>query len=94
MSALARSSSGETLELTAYDGRELKLISERALAPGQRLALQVDVGIGFVLDLKSHGSVKQEDGRYLVRARATTLSKHARDALDKLFGRSASGGAP
>jgi len=86
MSTLARDASGETLELTHYDGRELKLLSTRALAPGQRLALQVDIGIGFVLDLKSHGSVKQPDGRYLVRARATTLSRHAREALEKLFG--------
>ena len=86
MSTLARDASGETLELTHYDGRELKLLSTRALAPGQRLSLSIDVGIGFTLDLKSHGSVRQEDGRYLVRARATTLSKHARDSLEKLFG--------
>lgn len=90
MSTFARSSSGEQLELAHYDGRELKLFSERALAPGQRLALQVDVGIGFTLELKSIGSVKQEDGRYLVRARPTTLSKHARDSLERLFGLSAS----
>jgi hypothetical protein len=89
MSTLGRNTSGETLEVTHYDGREFKLLSACALAPGQRLALQVDVGIGFTLDLKSLGSVKQDDGRYLVRARATTLSKHARDALEKLFGLSA-----
>jgi hypothetical protein len=90
MTTFARSGSGEQLELTHYDGRELKLVSVRALAPGQRLALQVDVGVGFMLDLKSLGSVKQDDGRYLVRARATTLSKHARAALEKLFGLSPS----
>jgi hypothetical protein len=90
MSTLARGAAGEVLELAQYDGRELKLISQRALAPGQRLALQVDVGIGFMLELKSIGSVKREDGRYLVRARATTLSKHAREGLEKLFGLSAS----
>jgi hypothetical protein len=90
MSTPARSANGEMLELNHYDGREFRLFSERALAPGQRLALQVDAGIGFVLDLKSLGSVKQEDGRYLVRARATTLSRHARDALEKLFELSAS----
>jgi hypothetical protein len=86
MSTLARSADGEPIELSHYDGSEFKLLSVRALAPGQRLALQVDVGVGFVLDLKSLGSVKQDDGRYLVRARATTLSKHARAALEKLFG--------
>jgi hypothetical protein len=86
MSTLARGADGETIELSHYDGNELKLLSARALAPGQRLALQVDIGVGFVLDLKSLGSVKQDDGRYLVRARATTLSKHARAALEKLFG--------
>lgn len=89
MSTLGRSASGDPIEVTHYCGGELKLISQRALAPGQRLALRVDVGVGFVLDLKSLGSVKQDDGRYLVRARATTLSKHARDALEKLFGKSA-----
>jgi hypothetical protein len=90
MSTPAHRANGGALELSHYDGREFRLISVRALAPGQRLALQVDAGVGFVLDLKSVGSVKQEDGRYLVRARATTLSRHARDALEKLFGLGAS----
>jgi hypothetical protein len=90
MSTRARGASGEVFDLTHYDGREFKLLSARALAPGERLALQLDIGVGFTLELKSVGSVKQEDGRYLVRARATTLSKHARDALEKLFGLSAS----
>jgi hypothetical protein len=89
MSTLGRSASGDVIEVTHFAGAELKLLSPRALAPGQRLSLQVDVGVGFVLDLKSLGSVKQDDGRYRVRARATTLSKHARDALEKLFGKSA-----
>lgn len=92
MSTIGRSGAGEAIEVTHFAGAELKLLSPRALAPGQRLSLQVDVGVGFVLDLKSLGSVKQDDGRYLVRARATTLSKHARDALQKLFGKNESEG--
>jgi hypothetical protein len=74
------------LALTAYDGRELSLSSARAFAPGQPISLQVDVGIGFSLELKSVGSVKQADGSFRVRARHATLSRHAREALAKLFG--------
>jgi hypothetical protein len=82
-----RTNKGETLALRSYDGRELGLESERAYAPGQPITLQVDVGVGFSLELKSIGSVKQPDGTFLVRARHATLSRHAREALDKLFGR-------
>lgn len=82
-----RTNKGETLILRSYDGRELGLEASRAFAPGQPIALQVDVGAGFSLELKSIGSVKQSDGSFLVRARHATLSRPARDALDRLFGR-------
>jgi hypothetical protein len=82
-----RTNKGEVLLLCAYDGRELGLGSSRAFAPGQPITLQVDVGAGFSLELKSIGSVKQPDGTFLVRARHATLSRHARESLDKLFGR-------
>lgn len=82
-----RTSNGETLLLRSYDGRELGLGSARAFAPGQPISLQVDVGAGFSLDLKSIGSIKQPDGTFLVRARHATLSRPAREALDRLFGR-------
>lgn len=81
-----RTSAGETLILCAYDGRELALGSSRAFAPGQPLTLQVDVGTGFSLELKSVGSIKQPDGSFLVRTRHTTLSRHARESLARLFG--------
>jgi hypothetical protein len=83
-----RTGSGETLTLCAYDGRELSLGSPRAFAPGQPLTLQVEVGngSGFSLELKSIGSTKQPDGSFVVRARHTTLSRHAREALARLFG--------
>jgi hypothetical protein len=81
-----RTSSGERLALMAYDGRELQLGSARAFAPGQPISLQVDVGIGFSLELKSVGSVKQPDGSFCVRTRHSTLSRHAREALARLFG--------
>lgn len=82
-----RTNKGETLILRAYDGRELALEASRAFAPGQPIALQVDVGAGFSLELKSVGSVKQADGTFLVRARHTTLNRPAREALDRLFQR-------
>jgi hypothetical protein len=84
--ASGRTNSGDTLSLCAYDGRELSLGSVRAFAPGQPLTLQVDVGAGFSLELKSVGSLKQADGSFVVRARHTTLSRHAREALARLFG--------
>jgi hypothetical protein len=81
-----RTNKGELLLLRSYDGRELGLGSSRAFAPGQPIALQVDVGAGFSLELKSIGSIKQADGTFLVRARHATLNRQAREALDKLFG--------
>jgi hypothetical protein len=84
-SASGRTQSGETLQLLAYDGRELALTSTRAYAPGQPISLHVDVGIGFSLELKSVGSVKQPDGSFVIRTRHTTLSRHARESLAKLF---------
>lgn len=86
MSASARTQSGENVQLLSYDGRELALASGRAYAPGQPISLQVDVGIGFSLELKSVGSIKQPDGSFVVRTRHTTLSRHARESLAKLFG--------
>jgi hypothetical protein len=83
---VGRTQSGERLGLAAYDGRELLLTSVRAFAPGQPISLQIDVGIGVSLDLKSVGSVKQPDGSFRVRTRHTTLSRHAREALVRLFG--------
>jgi hypothetical protein len=86
MSASARTQSGDIVQLISYDGRELALASTRAYAPGQPISLQVDVGIGVSLELKSVGSVKQPDGSFVIRTRHTTLSRHARESLAKLFG--------
>lgn len=85
MSIPARTGAGETYQLVAYDGRELTLVSERALAPGNPISVQVDVGVGFALELKSLGSVRRPEGGFTVRARPTTLSRHAREALAKAF---------
>lgn len=87
MSFAARTSSGEALSLIAFDGRHFRFASPRAFAPGQPLNVVVEVGSGFSLELKSLGSARQADGKFEVRARATTLSRPAREALLAGFAR-------
>lgn len=71
----------EPLELCAYDGKLFTLRSVAAFAPGQPLTLHAQFTSEVTLELKSIGSVKLVDGRFQVRARATTLRKEAREAL-------------
>lgn len=86
MSILLRDRHGDSLELVAFDGKAFELVGPRAFAPGQPLVLEMSLGVGYRLELKSTGSKKRSDGRFDIRARATTLAKGARDALDQAFG--------
>jgi hypothetical protein len=88
VSFAARTSSGEALSLSGFDGKQFRFVSPRAFAPGQPLNVSVEVGSGFWLELKSLGSARQADGSFVVRARATTLSRPAREALLAGFARS------
>ena len=81
MTALACSYAGQPIVLCAFDGKQARLMSERALAPGQPLTLQVPLETGCTLELKSLGSVKRADGGYDVRARAVTLPREVRTRL-------------
>jgi hypothetical protein len=81
VSFAARTSSGEALSLIGFDGRHFRFVSPRAFAPGQPLNVAVELGSGFSLELKSLGSVRTSEAAFEVRARATTLSRHAREAL-------------
>ena len=81
MSVLACSYGGQPIELCAFDGKQARLVSVRALAPGQPLTLEVPLETGCTLELKSLGSVKRVDGRYDVRARAVTLPREVRARL-------------
>jgi hypothetical protein len=76
---------GERLELVAYDGKLFTLTGARAFAPGNPLTLELALGIGHTLELKSIGSKKRPDGRFDVRARAATLTRGAREALAQAF---------
>jgi hypothetical protein len=81
VSFAARTSSGEALSLVAFDGRHFRFVSPRAFAPGQPLNVVVELASEYSLELKSLGSARREDGTFEVRARATTLSRSAREAL-------------
>ncbi|MFT3921683.1 MAG: hypothetical protein QM778_04035 [Myxococcales bacterium] len=85
MSVLVRDRHGDTLALVGFDGKQFDLIGPRAFAPGQPLVLEMPLGPGYRLELKSTGSRKRSDGRFDIRARATTLAKGAREALDQAF---------
>ncbi len=78
---------GDTLELVSFDGKQFELVGPRAFAPGQPLVLEMSLGPGYRLELKSTGSKRRTDGRFDIRARATTLAKGARDALEQALGR-------
>lgn len=81
----ARNSSATSIELVGYDGRHFRLLSTHAFAPGQPLTVTAPLSSSVDLELKSLGSVMQPDGRYEVRARPMTLSRHARSALEQHF---------
>ncbi|HEY6879591.1 MAG TPA: hypothetical protein VI299_16305 [Polyangiales bacterium] len=68
------------IELVGFDGKHFRLRSPEAFAPGQPLTVTVTLASVHVLDLKSLGSVKRDDG-FDIRARALTLRKETRDAL-------------
>lgn len=78
-------SSVTSIELCGYDGRHFRLLCSHAFAPGQPLTVTAPLSSSVDLELKSLGSVKQPDGRYEVRARPMTLSRHARTALEAHF---------
>jgi hypothetical protein len=74
-----------SIELCDYDGRHFRLRCSHPFAPGQPLTVTAPLGSSIDLELKSLGSVKQADGRYEVRARPMTLSRHARTTLEAYF---------
>ncbi len=76
-----------TVEVLSFDGKQFKLRSPEAFAPGQPLTVTFSLASDHVLDLKSLGSVKREDA-FEVRARAQTLRKETREALLAHFQRS------
>ncbi|MFM2417478.1 MAG: hypothetical protein RL385_2201 [Pseudomonadota bacterium] len=75
----------EAVRFVHFDGRHFVFESPKAFAPGQPMQVDVDGEPALRLDLKSLGSVKQSDGQFRVRARATTITRAARDALIRLF---------
>jgi hypothetical protein len=81
MSRLPAVAAGEPVELVAFDGKLFKLVSPRAFAPGQPLRVEVALASTVVVDLKSIGCVRRQDGRFELRARAATLPRPAREAL-------------
>ena len=87
MSLRARARTGETLRLVDFDGKHFRLLSERAFAPGQPLVVELELGGGLSLEFKSIGSVRRAEGTFEVRARASCLSRPAREALDAHFKR-------
>jgi hypothetical protein len=85
MKSLPCSLAGQPVELHAFDGKQARLLSTRALAPGQPLRLEIPVAPACTLDLKSLGSVKQPDGRFEVRVRALSMPREVRTQLLALF---------
>lgn len=81
MKTLAASLGEQPVTLCAFDGKQGRLLTTRALAPGQPLTLTVQEGALGTLDLKSLGSVRQPDGRFEVRVRAVSLPRALRERL-------------
>ncbi|MET0283138.1 MAG: hypothetical protein ABW352_01655 [Polyangiales bacterium] len=72
------------IDVVSFDGKQFMLRSAEAFAPGQPLTVVLKLASEHLLELKSLGSVKREDG-FHIRARAQTLHKATRDALLAAF---------
>lgn len=74
-------STGEDVQITAFDGESVELISPRAFAPGAPCALVVALSPELPMTLKCHGSKRIDDGRFQVRGRAIALRRDDRERL-------------
>ncbi len=83
MTVVGTLSTGEAVEVLSFDGALLEvLVSGRAFAPGAPAAMTLGPsGEPLSIALKCHGSKRQEDGRFLVRGRAISLTREHRDRL-------------
>lgn len=86
MSVPAKTRTGEALILLAFDGKQFQLESERAFAPGTPMPLELALGSSVGVELKSIGSVKLPSGKFLIKARAATLTTQAKEGLARVFG--------
>lgn len=88
MNVPAKTRAGETLTLIAFDGKLFQLESERAYAPGTPMQLELELVLGSSVgvELKSIGSVKLPSGKFLIKARAATLTRQAQEGLARVFG--------
>ena len=75
---------GEEGVLLDYDGKVLTLTSPSAYAPGAPLkaSLEGEAHETVALDLKSIGSKRADDGRFVVRARFRTVTRATRAAVE------------
>ena len=75
---------GGDCTLTAFDGKFLSLRCDRAFAPGQPIALLVELaGAPHRIDARSLGSKKNDDGAFDVRVRPVNLRRETREALSE-----------
>lgn len=83
MSVVGRLSTGEAVELVAFDGQHLEIyVDGRAFAPGAPASIVFEVApTPIPVGWKSHGSRKMPDGRFLARGRVISLTRELRDAL-------------
>ena len=72
---------GEPGELVSFAGEFLEAISSVPLAPGTPTSIEVE---DMVLQGKSQGSKRIDDGRFRVRFRLVNLRREHRDRLRAL----------
>ena len=86
MSAPGRLRDGEPIELVGYDGKLLRLVCARAMAPGQPLEVRAELTSPVEIRGKAVGSKKRDDGRFDVRARLVNLRREVREQLTGMLG--------
>lgn len=74
-------STGEDVQLTAFEGESIEFLSPRAFAPGAPCALVASLSPDLSISVKCLGSKRIDDGRFRVKGRTIAMRREDRERL-------------